>query len=509
MRKIGEVLRLESLGLSRRRISQSVGVGKTAVGEYLRRAKAAGVSWPLPPELDEDALEAKLFPRLDEEQRQQRPMPDWLQIHRELKSRRHVTLLLLWLEYRESHPGGLGYSQFCWHYRRWLGLQDVVMRFEYRGGERGFVDYAGDTVAITDPASGETTPAQVFVAALGASGLLYAEASWGQTLPEWLGAHVHFFEYIGGVPEVLTPDNLKSGVTKPCWYGPELNPSYLDLARHFGTAILPTRVAKPRDKAAVEVGVQVVERWVLAPLRHRSFFSLRESNEAILERLEVVNHRQFRGEPTSRWDLFQELEKAALLPLPGTRFEPAEWRRERVGIDYHVKFDHHFYSVPYRLIGQEVDVRGTRAVVEIYHKRIRVASHVRERGPKRFITDPQHMPPSHRAYLEWTPERAAQWGAEAGPAVTKLAEQMLGERPHPEQVSRASLGLMRLEKEYGKDRLNTACARALLVGSPSYRSVLSILKAGLDRVPAQPQAVVVSAGQHENVRGGEYYREES
>ena len=510
MRKIGEVLRLQAQGLSQREIGQSVGAAKTTVREYLRRAAVAGIRWPLPEGLDDSQLEAKLFPPPMVAAGKSRPLPEWVEVHRELKSRRHVTLMLLWLEYRESHPDGLGYSQFCWQYRRWQGAQDVVMRLEYRGGERLFVDYAGDTVPVIDPDTGEIRSAQIFVAALGASGLLYGEASWSQDLGSWLLAHVHCFEALGGVPEAVTPDNLRSGVTRACWYDPEINPSYLELARHYGTAILPTRIAKPRDKAAAEVGVQVVERWVLARLRHRRFFSLEELNRAIRELIEEVNGRAFRGQVTSRRDLYLELEKGALRPLPASRYEFARWKRAKLGIDYHLEFEGHFYSAPYRLARQEVEVRATNQVVEIYHKGARVASHVREYGKRRFVTNPEHMPASHRAHLEWTPSRLVRWGAEAGPAVAELAEAMMRTRPHPEHGYRACLGLMQLEKQYGKERLNAACQRALLVGSPSYQSVKSILKAGLDRVPAAaPKLVVLAAGQHENLRGPAYYQQEA
>lgn len=508
MRKIGEVLRLQAQGLSQREIGQSVGAAKTTVREYLRRAAVAGIRWPLPEGLDDSQLEAKLFPPPMVAAGKSRPLPEWVEVHRELKSRRHVTLMLLWLEYRESHPDGLGYSQFCWQYRRWQGAQDVVMRLEYRGGERLFVDYAGDTVPVIDPDTGEIRSAQIFVAALGASGLLYAEASWSQDLGSWLLAHVHCFEALGGVPEAVTPDNLRSGVTRACWYDPEINPSYLELARHYGTAILPTRIAKPRDKAAAEVGVQVVERWVLARLRHRRFFSLEELNRAIRELIEEVNGRAFRGQVTSRRDLYLELEKGALRPLPASRYEFARWKRAKLGIDYHLEFEGHFYSAPYRLARQEVEVRATNQVVEIYHKGARVASHVREYGKRRFVTNPEHMPASHRAHLEWTPSRLVRWGAEAGPAVAELAEAMMRTRPHPEHGYRACLGLMQLEKQYGKERLNAACQRALLVGSPSYQSVKSILKVGLDRVPPAV-GVVLAAGQHENLRGPAYYQQEA
>lgn len=508
MRKIGEVLRLQAQGLSQREIGQSVGAAKTTVREYLRRAAVAGIRWPLPEGLDDSQLEAKLFPPPMVAAGKSRPLPEWVEVHRELKSRRHVTLMLLWLEYRESHPDGLGYSQFCWQYRRWQGAQDVVMRLEYRGGERLFVDYAGDTVPVIDPDTGEIRSAQIFVAALGASGLLYGEASWSQDLGSWLLAHVHCFEALGGVPEAVTPDNLRSGVTRACWYDPEINPSYLELARHYGTAILPTRIAKPRDKAAAEVGVQVVERWVLARLRHRRFFSLEELNRAIRELIEEVNGRAFRGQVTSRRDLYLELEKGALRPLPASRYEFARWKRAKLGIDYHLEFEGHFYSAPYRLARQEVEVRATNQVVEIYHKGARVASHVREYGKRRFVTNPEHMPASHRAHLEWTPSRLVRWGAEAGPAVAELAEAMMRTRPQPEHGYRACLGLMQLEKQYGKERLNAACQRALLVGSPSYQSVKSILKVGLDRVPPAV-GVVLAAGQHENLRGPAYYQQEA
>ena len=510
LRKITEVLRLTAQGLSHRQVSQSVGLARSTVAEYVDRAQQAGITWPLPEGLDGDGLEAKLFPAPSVQNPAGRPVPDWREVHRELKRRRHVTLELLWVEFRTDHPESWSYSQFCLHYRRWLGTQDVVMRLEYRGGERLFVDYSGDTFPLIDPGTGEIHRSQIFVAALGASGLLYVEASPSQDLPSWLGAHVRCFEYLGGVPEVVTPDNLRSGVTKACWYDPEVNPSYLELARHYGTVILPTRTARPRDKAAAEVGVQVAERHILAPLRNHRFFSLGEQNAAIRERLEAVNSGVFRGMPTSRRDLFEELEKGALRPLPGSRYEFALWKRATLNIDYHIEFERHFYSAPYRLVRQKVEVRATTQVVEVFHRGSRVASHQREYGRRRFITDPQHMPASHRAHLEWTPSRLVGWAATAGPAVAELAETILRTRPHPEQGYRACLGLMHLEKRYGKERLNAACQRALVVGGLSYRSVESILKCGLDRVPSPGlQMVAPPPTEHENLRGPDYYRQEA
>ena len=339
MRKIREILRLKAAGLNIREVAASAGAARTTVYEYLVRAEAAGLSWPLPDDMDDEALEARLFPPATAELARRRPVPDWREVHRELRSGRHVTMRLLWLEWKQDHPDGWGYSQFCWHYQRWLGTQDVVMRLSYRAGERMFVDFSGDKVPVTDPATGEVSQAEVFVAVLGCSGMLYVEATTDQGLQNWLMAHVHAFEAYGGATVATTPDNLKSGVTKACYYEPELNASYAELGRHYGTAILPTRSAHPRDKAAVEAGVLCTERWVLAPLRHRQFFSLAELNEAIRQKVAELNDRAFRGEPTSRRELFEELERTALKPLPERRYELAEWKKVTVNIDYHVEYD--------------------------------------------------------------------------------------------------------------------------------------------------------------------------
>ncbi len=431
MRQVGEVLRLNAQGFSYRRIGQSVGISASTVQGYLERAQQAGLSWPLPEELDEAAIEARLFKRSEEELRSGRPEPNWLEVHRDHKRGKHVTLQLLHLEYKAAHPDGLSYTQFCVHYRRWLGQQDLVMRLEYAAGERMFVDFAGDTVSVTDPETGEVWDAQVFVSVLGASGYLYAEATRSQDLPSWLGAHVRALEFYGGSVRAVVPDNLKSGVTHACWYEPELNPSYLDWARWYGVAVLPARPAHPRDKAAAEVGVQVVERWVLAPLRKRRFFSLQELNAAIAEQVALVNERRFRGQPISRRALFDELERPALQPLPATRYEFATWKPARVNIDYHVEFETRYYSVPYQLARQAVEVRATAGVVEIFHRGRRVTSHTRGYGQKRFFTRPEHMPAAHRAHLEWTPSRLVAWGNTIGPPVAELMQTILDTRPHP------------------------------------------------------------------------------
>ncbi len=509
MRKITEVLRLRAAKMSAREIARSVGAARSTVAEYLRRADAAGVSWPLPEDLDEEAVEALLFP--EAEPTTPRPVPDWEAVHKELRSRRHhVTLRLLWLEWKVEHPDGWGYSQYCWHYRRWLATKDVVMRLSYPAGERMFVDFSGDKATFVDQETGEVHEAEVFVAVLGCSGMLYAEATRSQDLASWVGAHIHAFESFHGVSEVTVPDNLKSGVTKACFYDPDLNRTYAELADFYNTVVLPTRTEKPRDKGAVEAGVLTVERWVLAPLRHRTFFSLQELNAAIAQQVAEVNGRPFRGEKTSRKDLFEELERPALRPLPQSRYELAEWKKVTVSIDYHVQGpDKKFYSVPYQLVHERLDLRVSATTIEVFKGARRVASHVRCYGRRRYITDPAHMPASHRAHAEWTPSRLISWGRSISPETGDFVEQLLETRPHPEHAYRACLGLMSLGRQYGDERLSAACVRALSVRSISYTSVKSILKEGLDRLPLPGAQDVPAPPDHENLRGAGYFAEEA
>ena len=507
MRKTSEVLRLRAQGRSIRQIAASAGVGSSTVGEYLRRAQAAGLGWPLPEGVGAEELDALLFPPPVAAPGGERPVPDWREVNRELKSKKGVTRRLLWLEWREGHPDGWGYSQFCWHYERWLGAQDVVMRLSYAGGERMFVDFSGDRAAWVDPETGEVHDAEVFVAVLGCSGKLFVAATASQDLGCWVGAHIGAWEAFGGVAEVTVPDNLRAGVSKACFYDPELNPTYAELAAFYDTVVLPARVRRPRDKAAVEAGVQVTQRWVLAPLRHRRFFSLAELNEAIAEQVAKVNARPFRGAPTSREELFAELEAPALRRLPAGRYELAAWKKATVSIDYHVGFDHRFYSVPFRLVRRKVEVRATRSSVEVFCGGRRVAAHPREWGRRRYITDPAHMPASHRAHAEWSPSRLVNWAAGAGPAVAALAEALLAARVHPEHAYRSCLGLMSLGRRYGPERLDAACTRALAAGAVSYSSVKSILAENLDRVPLNATEALPAPPTHENLRGARYWAE--
>jgi transposase len=504
MRKIREVLRLSlGEGLSRRQVSTATGVGGTTVWDYLGRARVAGLSWPLPEGMDDAALEALLFARPVPPERP-RPLPDWAEVHTELR-RKGVTLQLLWMEYRQCHPDGYAYTQFCVLYRSWRRHLDVVMRQDHRAGEKLFVDFPGQTVPVVDPTTGEITEAEIFVAVLGASNYTYAEALPSQELPYWIAGHVHAFEHLGGCPKILVPDNLASAVHKAHRYEPELNRTYAEMAAHYGCAIIPARAGKPRDKAKAETGVLVVERWILARLRHRTFFSLPELNGAIASLLVELNDRAFTKLPGSRRSMFEALDRPALRPLPATRYEFATWKSATVNIDYHVEVEHHYYSVPYQLVGLRLDLRIAAGTVEAFHRGRRVASHPRSSEPGRHSTEPAHMPAAHRRHAEWTPRRITAWAAKTGPATAGVVEHIMASRPHPEQGFRACLGILRLGRRYGPERLEAACARALAIGAASYRSVESILKTGLDRRPLPAPVPELPYRRHDNVRGAAYY----
>ena len=507
MRKIKDVLRLHyESGLKRRVIAYSVGTSHTTVGDYLKRAARAGLSWPLPEGLDEAQLEQLLFPPPVNLPSDQRPVPDWAHIHQELK-RKSVTLGLLWEEYQHIHPEGYRYSRFCDLYREWSGKLQLSMRQVHKAGEKMFVDYAGQTLPIVDRSTGEIRDAQLFVAALGASSQTFAEVTWTQGLPDWIGSHVRAFSFYGGVAEIIVPDNLRSGVSKPCRYEPDLNPTYQEMATHFGCAVIPARVRKPKDKAKVEAAVLVAERFILARLRNRTFFSLTEANAEIRILVEQLNRRPFKKLLGCRQELFETLERPALRPLPTLPYQFAEWSYARVNIDYHAEVDHHYYSVPYVLIKQQLDVRLTATTVEFLHKGQRVASHLRSLQRYGHSTQNEHMPKSHREYAEWTPQRLVIWAAKTGPHTAALAETILASRVHPQQGFRSVMGLMRLAKTYTPERLEAACQRALATGACRFKSVASILKTGLDRQPL-PETVTPQLSllpEHDNIRGAGYY----
>jgi transposase len=506
MRHVYDVLRLKwGAGLSERQIAQSLGLSRPTVANYVERAQAAGLAWPLPDGLDEAALEARLFPLVAFEDASDHLSPDWAVVHQELK-RKGVTLSLLWQEYKAQTPGGFQYSWFCKAYRAWAAKLDVVMRQSHQAGEKLFIDYAGQTLPIVHAQSDEVHEAQLFVAVLGASNYTYAEVTWSQSLPDWIASHVRTFGALGGVPEVLVPDNLKAAVHRAHRYEPEMNRTYLELACHYGIAIIPARAVRPRDKAKVEVGVQVAERWILARLRNHTFFSLSQANEAVAALLRDLNTRPFKKLPGSRQSLFESLDRPALRPLPAQPYEYAEWKRARVNIDYHVEVDRHYYSVRYTLVKQQLDVRLTSQVVELLFKGKRVASHRRSHLKGRHTTVTAHMPKAHQHYAEWTPQRLTQWAASSGAATSRVVETILASRPHPQQGFRSCLGIMRLGKRYGTERLEAACRRALKIGACSYKSIDSILKQGLDQTPLPTSAKAKPTVDHANIRGPKYYQ---
>jgi transposase len=501
LRKIKEILRMKwVLGLSDRQVAASLRIAHSTVGEYLKRAEQAGLDWEQAQMQEEAELKARLFPpkRFGT---QRRPEPDWEQIAKELRQK-GVTRMLLWKEYLEEYPDGYGYSQFCERFRLWAGGQEApVMRKPKKVGEEVQVDYAGLTMPIIDPHSGEIMQAEIFVGVLGASGLIYAEAQDSQALPNWICAHVRMFEFFGGVPRIIRSDNLKAGVSKANLYEPDLNPTYHELAVHYGTAVIPARAAKPRDKGLAENAVQQVERWVLAPLRKQRFFSVDELNQAMRPNLAWLNDRQLTGQTQSRRELFKQIEKDALQPLPDYRFEYLEIKQAKVHIDYHVNFKKHNYSVPHQYTRKTVLVRASERLVEIYYQDKRIACHVRcdRQG---YSTEKEHMPANHRWVQGWSPERFAQWARQIGPQAEALIQEVLASRRHPEQAYRSCLGILKLANAVSPQVFEATCGLALESGSTSYKAVKRILETKKDALEASSQPEPIA---HEHIRGQNYY----
>jgi transposase len=506
MRHVREIVRLGSAGVSKHQIARRTGVVPSTVRETLKRFAASGLAWPLGDEVTDAVLEARMYRNAGKKQgHRQYAEPDWAWVHRELK-RKHVTLSILWDEYIAQQPDGYRYSRFCDLYRGWEGKLSVTMRQAHVGGEKLFVDYAGDRVEVFDRMTGEARSAWIFVAVMGASSFTYAEATWTQGLADWIGAHTRAFEAIGGVAHLIVPDNTKTAVIKSCLYEPTVNRTYTEMAAHYDTAILPARPRKPRDKAKVEAAVLIMERWILGRLRHRRFYSLEELNAAIRALLLRVNDElPIRRLGVTRRQLLEELDRPALKPLPVEPYVFAEWRIRRVGIDYHVDLDRHYYSVPHSFAKQQVEVRLTARTVEIFVKGERVAAHMRASGNGKHTTVPEHMPASHRRYAGWTIERIRHDAAVIGPSAAALCELILTERSHPEQGFRACLGIVRLVKAFGPARVEAAAARALEIGARTYGSVKSILDNNLDRQTTPKRAEDSLAIQHRNIRGLRYY----
>ena len=505
MRKTREILRLKfDCDLTNRQIARSCSTARSTVGEYLQRFSDARLTWPMPADMDDARLEQLLFPASDASALTDRGLPDWHYIHRELR-RKAVTLMLLWQEYKEEHPNGYQYSQFCHLYRQWTGRIDPVMRQEHRAGEKMFVDYAGMTVEFFDLFSNKRREAQIFIAVMAASNYTYAEATFSQGLSDWIGAHTRAMAFFGGVAEIIVPDNTKTGVKKPSFYEPDLNPTYLDMANHYDSAIIPARVGKPKDKAKVETAVLIVERWILARLRNHQFFSLNQLNQKIRSLLDEMNTKPFQKLSGCRKSVFDTIERPALKPLPCKPYEFAEWKIATVNIDYHIECDRHYYSVPHQLMQKKIDVRITDTTIECFFKNKRVASHIRSYRKGHHTTVKEHMPKSHQKWVAWNPDRFIRWAEKIGPKTTELIKTILSSRPHPQQGFRSCMGILRLAKDYGDKRLEAACKRAVLIGGTSFRSVDSILKHGLDQKPltgSRPPDPIIH---HTNIRGAKYF----
>ncbi len=504
MRKLREFVRLYlENGLSARAIARSVKVSPSTASIYVSRIRAAGVKWPLSPELDGDAALTRLLFAEPGVIKDKRPEPDWAGLHLELK-KKHVTRQLLWEEYKGGQPDGYQYSAFCRHFATWESRLQLSMRQEHRAGEKLFIDFSGDGIDFVDPKTGEVRTAKLFVAVLGASSLTYVEPVLGEDSPTWVQCHVNALNFFGGVTEIWVPDNLKAGVTKPDAYEPELNPSYADVARHYGVAVIPARVRRPKDKAKVEVGVLLAQRWIIAALRKRTFFSLGEVREAVKPLLEKLNARPMRRLKKSRRQLFEELDRPTLRPLPARAHEFTEWAKAKVGVHYHVEFKEHFYSVHYLLLHERTEIRATATTVEVLLNGHRIAAHVRDDTPNKYTTLKEHMPRAHRDYAEWDPPRLIAWARKVGPGTAALVEGIMSRRVHAQHGFQACLGVMSLRNSFEDPSIEAACLRAVKANAFSYKSVKAILKNGLER-EALAEVLDQALPQHGNIRGPDYY----
>lgn len=509
MIKLKEILRLKyEAGLSLRQIALCLSLSTGVISKYLQRAEAAGLGWPLPDDMTDTQLQGRLQPGRKYQASPEMAEPDFIAIEQELKQK-GMTRQLLWEEYVQAHPDNhYSYSRFTVLFKRWRHHQQLSMRQHHRVGEKLFVDYCGPTLPVVNPDTGEIRQAQVFVAVLGASSYTYAEATWSQSLPDWVGSHVRAFEFYGGLPERVVPDNLKSAVSKPCRYDPDINPTYQQMAKHYGVAVVPARPYKPKDKAKAEVGVQLVERWIMMRLRKQTFFTLAALNQAILLLLDALNRRPFKKRPGSRLSQFQQLDQPALKPLPTSPYEYRHVKKARVHLDYHVEYERHYYSVPYQLVKEEVMVHAGDTMLVIFHQGRQVAAHPRAHQAGGHTTDVQHMAKAHRKHQDWSPQRFLNWARDIGQHTHTVIAYQLESRRHPEHGYRACLGLLNLSKKYGKARLEAACHRATHIGGMHYKNIASILSNSMDKVPFDPATTDPQTTlplMHDNVRGSDYY----
>lgn len=501
MRKLLEILRLKfDNKLSLRDISKVANVSKTTVGEYIKLFTGSKLPWPLPPEyLDESKLSLKLDP----EHKFNKSSPiDFISIHQELRSNKHVTLQLLWEELTETKSISCSYSHLALLYRKWLDKQPYYMRQHHKGGEKVFVDYSGTKIKIIDSDSGDYREAEIFVGVMGASNYIFLEGTWTQKLNDWVTSHIRMFEHLGGVPHLVIPDNLKSGVIKASRYDPDITPAYYQMLSHYNTAAMPARVATPKDKAKVEGGVLIIQRWILARLRKETIYGLSELNSKLKELMDIANNKRMKKYPDTRAELFMKLDKPNLKPLPRQKYLYREYKKIRAGNDYHIELFGHHYSVPYKLIKCEVDVWYNNNTVECYYQNICVAKHIRSDKKLEHTTNSEHMPKEHREYASLTPDRMLQWSIGIGLATNLIVEDILNKSPHPEIGCRRCHGFLNLSKKYGNERLEKACDYAVCNGIFDYKHIEAIIKNNLTMEDTGVQATTIY---HSNIRGSEYY----
>ena len=506
MRQLREILRLRlHADLSMRQIRDSLRLSLGAVQKVISKADELGLDWDAIEKLDEQQLARAIYPESDTRASIQLELPDWGEIVQELKGK-GVTKHLLWEEYTQQYPNrSYSYPQYCFLYKDWLKKQKRSMRQTHKADDKLFVDYAGQTVPIVRGDTGEVRSAQIFVAVLGASNYTFCEATWSQSLPDWLGSHARALEFIGGVPKLIVPDNLKSGVTKACRYDPDLNPSYQQLGAHYGTAIMPARPRKPQDKAKAEVGVQIIERWILARLRHHTFFSLAELNQCIRALLVEVNNRPFKQLKGTRQQWFESLDKPALMPLPKHQYQYTDIKTVKVNVDYHIQYDQHLYSVPHQLVGEKLELHAKDHLIEIYFQNKRVTSHARKYHPG-TTTDAAHMPVKHEKHHQWTPGRLMNWAKDLGDEVLLWVQAQLKQKQHEEQAYRVCLGLLNLSRVYPSKRINNACAIANQNKLYRLKQIKSILQSNQDQLlPESKEQLSLLPQSHENIRGPENF----
>ncbi len=504
MNKVSEILRQKfELNCSYREIASSLNISVGTVCGYLDKLKKANITWPLPEGITEKELQDKFFIPTNSTSIAY-VLPDWEYVHKELR-KKGVTLQLLWQEYRKQHASGFSYSSFCHYYRSYIKTTNPSMRQIHKAGEKAFVDYSGMQMEWIDN-NGEIFKAEIFVGCLGASQLTFAEATATQQLDDWITSHIHMFEFFGGVPKIVVPDCLKSAVKKAHRYDPDINATYQHFSEYYGTAIVPARAGHPKDKAEAENAVKIIEMQILAPLRHMTFRSIGEINAEIKPRLVLLNNQNFQKMKTSRWQLFEQLDKPALNPLPKEQYQHAIWKKAKVNVDYHFVFENHYYSVPYKHVGAQVELRATSKIIECFYQRERIAVHQRSYKKYGFTTVEEHMPIAHQEQARFSVGRIKNWAASIGHNTVNFIENMIKSRPFPEQAYRACLGVLRLGSIYGEARLEKACKKGLIVGMTRYKQIEDILKNGLEEVEEDSDVADSPLSTHENIRGAQYYQ---